>query len=98
MCGDKSLEEIEKWLHLAKGSTQQASASRTVPCFYGEHGDPGTDGGAYDRKGSHRACEAKKRRIRHLLILEERQRIGRRGDFSLSGAFPCAIMTASTEI
>ena len=35
----RCLEEIEKWLHLAKGSTQQASASRTVPCFYGEQGE-----------------------------------------------------------
>lgn len=35
----QSLEEIEKWLHLAKGSTQQASASRPVPCFYGEQGE-----------------------------------------------------------
>ena len=36
----QSLEEIERWLHLclAKGSTQRVSASRTVPCFYGEQG------------------------------------------------------------
>ena len=35
----QSLEEIEKWLHLAKRGTQPASASRPVPCFYGEQGE-----------------------------------------------------------